>query len=138
RWWRADRSTPPAASRVRRRSRLIVPEPEGEVAFDDLPWCFLFDGWQGDCEHCARHGNLRQILFVGAKMRRRDIVVGLGALVSHEASAATFPWLSPDLPDGTRAEAHLVQVPGKQPLIQLSDRPWNLEAPIQAFRTAIT
>ncbi|MSP02362.1 MAG: oxidase [Acetobacteraceae bacterium] len=71
-------------------------------------------------------------------MRRRDIIVGAGALIGHEASAATMPWLSPDLPDGTRAEAHLVQTPGKQPLIQLSDRPPNLETPIQAFRTAIT
>jgi len=74
----------------------------------------------------------------GPEMRRRDIMVGLGALASHEASAATFPWLSPDLPDGTRAEAHLVQIPNKQPLIQLSDRPPNLETPIQAFRTGIT
>jgi sulfite dehydrogenase len=71
-------------------------------------------------------------------MRRRDMMVGLGALVSHEAGAATMPWLSPDLPDGTRAEAHLVQSPGKRPLIQLSDRPPNLETPIQAFRTPIT
>lgn len=65
-------------------------------------------------------------------------MVGLGALVGHQASAATLPWLSPDLPDGTRAEAHLAQVPGKRPLIQLSDRPPNLETPIQAFQTAIT
>lgn len=65
-------------------------------------------------------------------------MAGLGALATHEASAATFPWLSPALPDGTRAEAHLVQLPGKRPLIQLSDRPPNLETPIQAFRSAIT
>jgi DMSO/TMAO reductase YedYZ molybdopterin-dependent catalytic subunit len=65
-------------------------------------------------------------------------MLGLGALASHEATAATLPWLSPDLPDGTRAEAHLVQTPEKQPLIQLSDRPPNLETPIQAFRTDIT
>jgi sulfite dehydrogenase len=71
-------------------------------------------------------------------MRRRDVMLGLGALASHEATAATLPWLSPDLPDGTRAEAHLTQPEGKQPLIQLSDRPPNLETPIQAFRTAIT
>ena len=71
-------------------------------------------------------------------MRRRSIVAGLGALVGSEASAATFPWLSPDLPDGTRSEGHLVQPQGKQPLIQLSDRPPNLETPIQSFRTAIT
>jgi DMSO/TMAO reductase YedYZ molybdopterin-dependent catalytic subunit len=71
-------------------------------------------------------------------MRRRDVMLGLGALASHEATAATLPWLSPDLPDGTRSEAHLTQPEGKQPLIQLSDRPPNLETPIQAFRTAIT
>jgi DMSO/TMAO reductase YedYZ molybdopterin-dependent catalytic subunit len=65
-------------------------------------------------------------------------MIGLGVLAGHEASAATMPWLSPNLPDGTRAEAHLVQVPGKRPLIQLSDRPPNLETPIQAFQTAIT
>lgn len=65
-------------------------------------------------------------------------MAGLGALVGHEASAATFPWLSPDLPDGTRLEGHLVRTEGKQPLIQLSDRPPNLETPIQAFRDPIT
>jgi DMSO/TMAO reductase YedYZ molybdopterin-dependent catalytic subunit len=32
----------------------------------------------------------------------------------------------------------LAQIPGKQPLIQLSDRPPNFETPIQAFGTAIT
>jgi DMSO/TMAO reductase YedYZ molybdopterin-dependent catalytic subunit len=72
------------------------------------------------------------------EMRRRDVMIGLGGLATHNATAATLPWLSPDLPDGTRAEAHLVQTPGKQPLIQLSDRPPNLESPIQAFRAAIT
>ena len=75
---------------------------------------------------------------VGAKMRGRDVIAGLGALASHEAVAATMPWRSPDLPEGTRAEAHLVQVPGKRALNQLSDRPPNLETPIQAFQTAIT
>ncbi len=71
-------------------------------------------------------------------MRRRSIFLGAGALLSREASGATMPWLSPDLPDGTRAEAHMVPAPGKRPLIQLSDRPPNLETPIQAFQTAIT
>src|SRR5258708_16094004 len=100
--------------------------------------CFLGGRLAGGCGHCAPRGILCKTVCGGAKMRRRDVVVGLGALVSHEAGAATMPWLSPDLPDGTRAEAHLVQVAGKQPLIQLSDRPPNLETPIQAFRTAIT
>src|SRR3954470_1123487 len=71
-------------------------------------------------------------------MRRRHVMAGVGALVSQRAGAATLPWLSPELPDGTRDEAHLVQIPGKKPLIQLSDRPPNLETPIQAFTTAIT
>jgi sulfite dehydrogenase len=62
----------------------------------------------------------------------------VGALAGQRAAAAPMPWLSGDLPDGTRAEAHLAQVPGKKPLIQLSDRPPNLETPIQAFQTAIT
>src|SRR6202789_4111683 len=71
-------------------------------------------------------------------MRRRDIILGSGALLTNQAAAATFPWLSPDLPDGTRGVAHWARVPDKQPLIQLTDRPPNLETPIQAFSTAIT
>jgi sulfite dehydrogenase len=71
-------------------------------------------------------------------MRRRDIILGSGALLTNQAAAATFPWLSPDLPDGTRGVAHLARVADKQPLIQLSDRPPNLETPIQAFKTAVT
>src|ERR1700727_2984341 len=71
-------------------------------------------------------------------MRRRDMIIGAGALLSHEANAATSPWLSPDLPDGTRSEAHLARLPDKQALIQLSDRPPNYETPIQSFRTAVT
>jgi sulfite dehydrogenase (cytochrome) subunit A len=71
-------------------------------------------------------------------MRRRDIMLGASAFAGREAAAATFPWLSPDLPDGAREAAHLVRPDGKQPLIQLTDRPPNLETPIQAFRTAIT
>lgn len=71
-------------------------------------------------------------------IRRRDVLLGAGLLSGREASAAAMPWLSPDLPDGTRAIARLAQFPGKQPLIQLTDRPPNLETPIQALRTAIT
>jgi hypothetical protein len=71
-------------------------------------------------------------------MLRRDVMTGMGVLASHRALAATMPWLSQDLPDGTRAEAHFAQVAGKQKLIQLSDRPPNLETPIEVFRDAIT
>ena len=46
--------------------------------------------------------------------------------------------MSPQLPDGTREEATLEALPGKQKLIRLADRPPNYETPIEAFRTAIT
>ena len=46
--------------------------------------------------------------------------------------------LSPNLPDGTRAEAVLESLPGKKPLIKLSYRPPNYETPIEYFRTSIT
>jgi DMSO/TMAO reductase YedYZ molybdopterin-dependent catalytic subunit len=46
--------------------------------------------------------------------------------------------LSPNLPDGTRAEAVLESLPEKKPLIKLSYRPPNYETPIEYFRTGIT
>jgi DMSO/TMAO reductase YedYZ molybdopterin-dependent catalytic subunit len=58
--------------------------------------------------------------------------------MSHGAAAASMPWLSPDLPDGTRAEARMVKPRDKQALIQLTDRPLNLETPIQYLRSDIT
>ena len=74
-------------------------------------------------------------------MHRRDMLTGLGAaaLAARPALAAGRPpWLSPQLPDGTREEATLQTLPGKQPLICLADRPPNYETPIDAFRTEIT
>jgi sulfite dehydrogenase (cytochrome) subunit A len=74
-------------------------------------------------------------------MKRRDMLVGFGgAVVAARAvhAADQSVWLSPQLPEGTRAEARLETLPGKQPLIRLTDRPPNYEAPIGAFRTAIT
>src|ERR1700730_12504536 len=46
--------------------------------------------------------------------------------------------LSPQLPEGTRAEAVLDALPGKKPLIKLSYRPPNYETPVEDLRTAIT
>ncbi|MGQ0446559.1 MAG: molybdopterin-dependent oxidoreductase [Beijerinckiaceae bacterium] len=46
--------------------------------------------------------------------------------------------LSPLLPAGTRAEALLDTLPGKKPLIKLTYRPPNYEAPLAYLRTAIT
>ncbi len=74
-------------------------------------------------------------------MQRRKILAGMGAavLAGGQARAAEKPrWLSPLLPDGTRDEATLEALPGKQKLIRLADRPPNYEAPIATFRTAIT
>src|SRR5580692_10623034 len=74
-------------------------------------------------------------------MQRRKILAGMGAavLTGGQARAAEKPrWLSPLLPDGTRDEATLEALPGKQKLIRLADRPPNYEAPIATFRTAIT
>jgi sulfite dehydrogenase len=74
-------------------------------------------------------------------MNRRQILTGLGgaALAAGSARAVEKPrWMSPQLPDGTREEATLEALPGKQKLIRLADRPPNYETPIEAFRTAIT
>ncbi|HEY1746190.1 MAG TPA: molybdopterin-dependent oxidoreductase [Xanthobacteraceae bacterium] len=46
--------------------------------------------------------------------------------------------LSPGVPSGVDSYAIMGTLPGKKPLIQLSDRPPNYEAPLEYFRTAIT
>ncbi len=74
-------------------------------------------------------------------MNRREILTGIGVavLAAGPAGAVEKPrWMSPQLPDGTRDEATLEALPGKQKLIKLTDRPPNYEAPIETFRTAIT
>jgi hypothetical protein len=74
-------------------------------------------------------------------MLRRSILSGAGAsaLAASAAHAAgTKAWISPNLPEGTRDLAGMASLPGKHPLIQLSDRPPNYETPIGAFRTAVT
>lgn len=74
-------------------------------------------------------------------MNRRDILAGMGAtaLAAGPARAvAQQAWMNSHLPDGTRAEATLQSLPGKQKLICLADRPPNYEAPIETFRAAIT
>jgi sulfite dehydrogenase len=74
-------------------------------------------------------------------MNRREIIAGMGIAVLSGGSAGAVEkprWMSPQLPDGTRDEATLETLPGKQKLIRLSDRPPNYESPIETFRTAIT
>lgn len=76
-------------------------------------------------------------------MRRRDVLGGLGAAAfavrpSRAEMSALVPGLSPLLPEGTRAEARLAALPGKQSLIRLSERPPNYETPAAAFTDALT
>jgi len=74
-------------------------------------------------------------------MNRRGLLAGAGAAVLTAGSARAVEkprWMSPQLPDGTRDEAVMEALPGKQGLIRLADRPPNYETPIDAFRTAIT
>jgi sulfite dehydrogenase (cytochrome) subunit A len=74
-------------------------------------------------------------------MNRRQILTGMGVavLAGGPAGAVEKPrWMSPQLPDGTRDEATLEALPGKQKLIKLTGRPPNYESPIETFRTAIT
>ena len=46
--------------------------------------------------------------------------------------------LTPGVPDGIATYANMASLPGKKPLIQLSDRPPNYELPLEYFRTPIT
>ncbi|HEY2621432.1 MAG TPA: molybdopterin-dependent oxidoreductase [Acetobacteraceae bacterium] len=74
-------------------------------------------------------------------MNRRQLLTGLGGatLVTGSVNATEKPgWLSSVLPDGTREEATLEALPGKQKLIRLTDRPPNYESPIETFRTQVT
>jgi hypothetical protein len=63
----------------------------------------------------------------------------LPALAGATAGRAdTGFWLSPLLPAGTRAEAALETLANKKPLIRLTGRPPNYEAPLSYLRTVIT
>ncbi len=75
-------------------------------------------------------------------MQRRNALAGMAALAlagrAGRVGAAPVPGLSPLLPDGTRAEAELATLPGKQTLIRLTERPPNYETPTTAFVQPIT
>jgi DMSO/TMAO reductase YedYZ molybdopterin-dependent catalytic subunit len=69
-------------------------------------------------------------------------MAGMGSLPALAGATAgqadTGFWLSPLLPAGTRAEAALETLANKKPLIRLTGRPPNYEAPLSYLRTAIT
>jgi sulfite dehydrogenase len=74
-------------------------------------------------------------------MQRRHMLGGLGALALAKplsAHAAGIPGLDPTLPDGTRGEAIMDNLPGKRPLIKLTFRPPNYETPVADLNSAIT
>jgi DMSO/TMAO reductase YedYZ molybdopterin-dependent catalytic subunit len=56
--------------------------------------------------------------------------------IARAQSAATM--LTPGVPNGIAGYAVMGRLPGKQPLIQLADRPPNYEAPLEYFQTPIT
>jgi DMSO/TMAO reductase YedYZ molybdopterin-dependent catalytic subunit len=79
--------------------------------------------------------------------RAGALLAGAGPVLSQafvggaNAEQAVFdapPYLSPQLPEGTRQEAVLDALPGKRPLIKLSYRPPNYETPIDLLRGAVT
>lgn len=78
-------------------------------------------------------------------MRRRDVLIGTAgaalagpALARAALAAGTSADPDPLLPAGAREEAVLDALPGKAPMIKLSYRPPNYEAPLATFRDAIT
>ena len=70
-------------------------------------------------------------------VNRRGVLLGAGAsaLLGRAASAME---LDPRLPAGTREEAVMEALPGKQDLIKLTWRPPNYETPLAAFADPIT
>jgi sulfite dehydrogenase len=61
-----------------------------------------------------------------------------GLLSSFLEAEAAIGELTPGVPEGVGSYATMSKLPGKKPLIQLSDRPPNYEAPIEYLRTPIT
>src|SRR5271154_5387124 len=81
-------------------------------------------------------------------LTRRSLLEAAGAGVALGGSAVGLPrWseanaagveLAPGLPSGLDTSAAMETLPGKKPLIRLSYRPPNYEAPLDYFRTPIT
>jgi DMSO/TMAO reductase YedYZ molybdopterin-dependent catalytic subunit len=64
----------------------------------------------------------------------KSLMAAIGAAEKQPSK----PLLLPELPEGTRAEAVLETLLGKKPLIKLTYRPPNYEAPLAYLRTVIT
>ena len=81
-------------------------------------------------------------------LTRRTLLEAAGASVALGGAALSLPQLfeaeaegvalSPGVPAGLDIAAAMATLPGKKPLIKLSYRPPNYEAPLDYFRTPIT
>ena len=74
---------------------------------------------------------------------RRGFLAGAGGaaalgLLPRGVAAAEAPPLAQGLPQGLYGMASMEALPGKLPLIKLTDRPPNYETPISYFDTAVT
>src|SRR5450756_318793 len=79
---------------------------------------------------------------------RRHLLETAGAGAAQAVSGLSLPKfmaaeaagadLTPGVPQGISSYVTMGTLPGKKPLIQLSDRPPNYEAPIEYLRTPIT
>jgi DMSO/TMAO reductase YedYZ molybdopterin-dependent catalytic subunit len=75
--------------------------------------------------------------------RRAAVAGGASAIaatssLARVAHAANQSFLAPGLPEGVYATATLESLPGKRPLIRLSDRPPNYETPLADFTSEFT
>ena len=81
-------------------------------------------------------------------LTRRSLLEAAGATIAVGGGAVGFPGLSkaetagvelsPGVPAGLNGLASMELLPNKKPLIRLSYRPPNYEAPLEYFRTPIT
>jgi DMSO/TMAO reductase YedYZ molybdopterin-dependent catalytic subunit len=79
---------------------------------------------------------------------RRHLLQTAGAGAAFAATGVSLPTiaeaasaadqLTPGVPGGVASYVQMGMLPGKKPLIQLSDRPPNYESPLEYFRTPIT
>ena len=72
-------------------------------------------------------------------MQRRDLIAGAGmAMLASRSIAGESVSLPAALPDGTRSVARYVNLPGKQRLLRLVDRPPNYATPVDVFTDVVT
>ena len=71
--------------------------------------------------------------FLGTSAAAGAMVGGFGRLAE-----AAGVGLTPGVPEGVASYATMATLPGKKPLIELSDRPPNYETPLEYLRTPIT